>query len=187
MKLYSAHKEGGCSEINQNFERILGEEKFLVYFGQGVEVDLELEGTAVFSDDIGRGGGGITSWGEVYDAVQYMASLALSGVVGGISYSLFEKYTPVIKKLFKKSKTIGKTLHFNVDIEGGSQYHFVFFSYITEEDLENGWKEISKFVSEKEIPKNTSVDCYFDTKSKKWHIVGERDLSSEYEAKYRVY
>jgi len=186
MKKYSAHEEGTCSEIGGNFEKILKREGFLIYLGQGIHDDIELGGVAVFNDDIGRGGGGIDCSGEIYGAIQFMATAGVAGVIGGYSFELSKKFITYTKKLFNKARGIGETLHFNVDVEGNSQYHFIFFSYFDEDDFENGWEKVPAFISDNRIQKNVSVDCYFDTKKCKWHIVGERDLSNEHNTKHQI-
>lgn len=187
MKKYLAYEMGNCSEINQNLEKILTSEEFIVYIGQAVELDDDLGDVAVFYDDIGRGGGDIGEVGSIYGAVKYMAAFAIGSVTSGIFYDEFKRYFSVVANLFKKSKKIGSTLHFYVDTMENTQYHFVFFSFIDQGDFEKAWREIPTFIVKNSLPKNKSVDCYYDTKKCEWHIVGERDLSNVNVDKHKIY
>lgn len=188
MKVYYANKlDGGCRSLNENFDAILEKEKFLIYLGQNVKVDSDFGSVAVLSDDIGRGGGGIIEFGEIYSAVEYMGAIIIKGLAVKAIYELAKDYFTPMLALFKKSKQVGKTLHFNINTEDNSQYHFVFFSYMDEDDFRTAWDLMADFVLKNKAIANTSADCYFDTKSKKWHVVGKRELLHKNIKKYKIY
>lgn len=186
-KYYATQLKSSPKSLNGDFENIVKKEEFLVYLGQGIDMDIEVGQESVFIDDIGRGGGGITEWGEIYSAVKYMATLYIQGILVNALYDLLKKYFISAIAIFRKSKHINETFHFNIDVENNSQYHFVFFSYIDENDFENAWDAMPNFVVNNQISPNNSVDCYFDTKSKKWNVVGKRELDHEHVAKYKIY
>lgn len=186
-KYYATQLKITPSSINDSFGNILKREEFLIYIGQGVDMDIEANQGSIFIDDIGRGGGGIVEWGEIYSSIKYMATLCIQGILVNALYDLLKKYFISAIKVFRKSKLINQTFHFNIDLENNSQYHFVFFSYIDEEDFKNAWDAIPDFITSNQIAPDTSLDCYFDTKSKKWNVVGKIELNHDHIAKYKIY
>lgn len=80
-KYYATQLESKMSDLDNNFENLLKKEEFLVYIGHGADAEIKIKKGSVFVGDIGRGGGGITEWGEIYSAMKYMATLCVQGVL----------------------------------------------------------------------------------------------------------